>query len=147
MKKSLLYFLLVIFCSCQSQEIKKQDIIGNWYPEYTTESSNSYFELYIDKDKFHYMTKVGWGPFESYKIDGNTLYIENFDEQGESYMQKEGSIFMDSGKMIIKVSEKKTTFIRLDSSPNIGDCINGKFDGDKLLGFVLERQAEWKKNK
>ncbi len=146
MKKLGLYFILAIFCNCQSQEISKQDILGNWYPEYSAETLDSYFEFYISNDKIFYINDIGWLPSKNYSIKDNILYIEDFNEQGESYMKKQGRISMDSGKMILEIS-KDVSFIRLNSSPNLGDCINGKFDANKLLSFVLERQAEWKKNK
>jgi hypothetical protein len=147
MKRIVLYSLLAIFCSCQSQEIKKQDILGNWYPEYSSELADGYFELYIDNDKFYYITKIGWGPSEAYKLEGNKLYLESFDEQGEPFMVEEGNMTIESGILIMETSNGKTSLLRLNSSPNLGDCVDGEFDGNKLLSFVLERRTEWQKDK
>ena len=128
MKKIALYLLLAILCSYQSQEIKKQDILGNWYPIYNDESANSYFEFYLAEDRIYYITKVGWGPSKAYKIERNTFYVENFDAQGERYMEENGSVSIEAGVLNINILDKKDSYARLDSSPNLDDCVNGKFD-------------------
>lgn len=79
-------------------------------------------------------------------LKNNILYIESLDPKGAFFVERKGEISIISDKLIIASQNKKETYERLKSSPNLMECVDGNFDADKLLYYVLKRQEKWKNN-
>jgi len=72
--KFLVFFLIVCF-SCSSQEVKIDDIQGNWYNYKNLVSGETdYVETYFNKTYFQAVSFNGYSMAYKYIIDNNILY-------------------------------------------------------------------------
>ncbi len=130
--------LFVSILGCSSQEINKEDLLGNWKLLSNSDSNLiDYQEIFIEENKIYYFNeKVGLRPSQSYSIEGNSLII--FDSRFEKEI-KLGKIIVSENTFKIKSDKGVIVYEKISGSPNLEQYLSKQVDEDSYWNAFFAR--------
>lgn len=141
--KIIIIIILLINYSCNSQNIKKTDITGNWF-NYSMKNAKDiyYVETFIGDKAFHfYDDSFGLKSSQGYVIEGDILFFVDHDntktKSGNVKIIDENTISLYSGNVILK---------RIEKGLKLEDLLRKNKNESDYLKFFNKRRAVWEKS-